>query len=52
MSINKGMITYKGCPSFRQFMPAKPTEYSIKVWVAADTKNAYVSKFAVYLNQA
>ena len=29
-------------------MPAKPTEYGIRVWMAVDTKNGYVSKFAVY----
>ena len=52
MSIDKGMIAYKGRLSFRQFMPAKPTKYGIKVWMAADAKNGYVSNFAVYLGQA
>ena len=33
-------------------MPAKPTKYGIKVWMAADAKNGYVSNFAVYLGQA
>ena len=52
MWINEGMIAYKGCLSFWQFMPAKPTKYGIKVWMAADAKNGYVSNFAVYLGQA
>ena len=52
MSIDEGMIAYKGRLSFRQFMPAKPTKYGIKVWMAADAKNGYVSNFAVYLGQA
>ena len=52
MSINEGMIAYKGRLSFRQFMPAKPTKYGIKVWMAANAKNSYVSNFAVYLGQA
>lgn len=52
ISINEGMIAYKGCLSLRQFMPAKPTKYGIKVWMAADAKNGYVSNFAVYLGQA
>ena len=38
MSINEGMIAYKGRVSFRQFMPAKLTKYGIKVWMAADEK--------------
>ena len=52
MSIDEGMIAYKGRLSFRQFMPAKPTKYGINVWMAADAKNGYVSNFAVYLGQA
>ena len=52
MSINEGMIAYKGHLSFRQFMPGKPTKYGIKVWMAANAKNSYVSNFAVYLSQA
>lgn len=52
MSINEGMIAYKGRLSFRQFLPAKPTNYGIKVWMAADAKNSHISNFAVYLGQA
>ena len=52
MSINEGMIAYKGRLSFRQFMPAKRTKYGIKVWMVADAKNGYISNFAVYLGQA
>ena len=52
MSINEGMIAYKGRLSFRQFMPAKPTKYGIKVWMAAAAKNGCISNFAVYLSQA
>ena len=51
-NINEGLIAYKGHLSFRQFMPAKPTKYSIKVWMVADAKNGYISNFAVYLGQA
>ena len=49
MSIDKGMIAYKGHLSFRQFMPAKLTKYGVKGWMAA--KNGYISNFAVYLDQ-
>ena len=30
-------------------MPAKPTKYGIKVWMAADYANGYVANFSVYL---
>ena len=33
-------------------MPAKPTKYGIKVWMAADAKKGYVSNSAVYLSHA
>ena len=36
LSIDEGMIAFKSRLSFRQYMPAKPTKYSIKVWMAAD----------------
>ena len=52
MSIDKGMIAYKGHLSFRQFMPAKLTKYGVKGWMAANAKNGYISNFAVYLDQA
>lgn len=32
-------------------MPAKPTKYSIKVCMAADSQNGYVNNFSVYLGK-
>ncbi|KAL9978046.1 hypothetical protein ACROYT_G015523 [Oculina patagonica] len=32
-------------------MPAKPTKYGIKVWMAADSQNGYVNNFSVYLGK-
>ena len=43
------MIAFKGRLSFRQYLPAKPTKYGIKVWMAADSSNGYVVNFSVYL---
>ena len=43
ISIDEGMIAFKGGLSFRQYLPAKPTKYGIKVWMAAD------ADFSVYL---
>ena len=49
ISIDEGMIAFKGRLSFRQYLPAKPTKYGIKVWMAADASNGYVVNFSVYL---
>ena len=49
ISIDEGMIAFKGRLSFRQYLPAKPTKYGIKVWMAADSSNGYVLNFSVYL---
>ena len=45
------MIAFKGRLSFWQYMPAKPTKYSIKIWMAADSQNGYVNNFSVYLGK-
>ena len=43
ISVDEGMIAFKGRLAFRQYMPAKPTTYGIKVWMAAN--------FSVYLGK-
>ena len=49
MSIDEGMIAFRGRLCFRQYMPAKPTKYGVKVWMAADAANGFVSNLDVYL---
>lgn len=49
ISVDEGMIAFKGRLSFRQYLLAKPTKYGIKVWMAADSSNSYVVNFSVYL---
>lgn len=51
LSVDEAMIAFKGRLSFLQYMPAKPTKYGIKVWMAADSQNGYVCNYAVYLGQ-
>ena len=51
ISVDEGMIAFKGRLSFRQYMPAKPTKYRIKIWMAADSANGYVLNFEVYLGK-
>ena len=48
ISIDEEMIAFKGRLNFRQYMPAKPTKYGIKVWMAADASKAYVVTLSVY----
>ncbi|KAL3879847.1 hypothetical protein ACJMK2_032126 [Sinanodonta woodiana] len=42
------MTAYKGRLSFKQYLPAKPTKFGIKVWLRADPHNGYVHEFQVY----
>ena len=42
------MIVFNGRQNFHQYMPAKPTKYGIKVWMAADASNGYVVNLSVY----
>ena len=51
LSVDEGMIGFRERLSFRQYMPAKPTKYGIKVWMAADSNNGYVLNFDVYLGK-
>ena len=51
ISVDEGMIAFRGRLSFRQYMPAKPTKYGIKVWMTADSSNGYVLNFDVYLGK-
>ena len=50
ISVNEGTIGFKGRLSFRQYMPAKPTKYGIRVWMAADASNGFVVN-QVYLGR-
>lgn len=47
-SIDEGMIAYKGRLSFKQYLPAKPTKFGIKVWERASPVNGYCHEFQVY----
>ena len=51
ISVDEGMIAYRGRLSFLQYMPTKPTNYGIKMWMAADSSNGYVLNFDVYLGK-
>ena len=48
VSIDEGMVKYKGRLGFKQYMPMKPVKWGIKVWVHADATNSFVSTMQVY----
>ena len=51
LSVDEAMIAFRGRSSLRQYMPAKPTKYGIKVWSLSVAQNGYCSDFAVYLGK-
>ena len=48
LSIDESMIGTKCRVPFLQYIPKKPTKWGIKVWVCADAKTAYVTRFCIY----
>lgn len=48
VSIDEAMIKFRGRLAFRQYMPAKPTKYGIKVWMRSDPTNGYTNEFQIY----
>ena len=50
-SVDEAMIKFRGTLAFRQYLPAKPVKYGIKVWVRADSTNGYACEFQVYVGR-
>ena len=51
VSVDEGMVKYKGRLFFKQYMPKMPIKYRINVWMAADSKTGYVSNYDIYLGK-
>ena len=49
LSIDEAMIAFRGHLSFRQYLPAKPMKYGVKVWEICNARNGYCFDFDVYL---
>jgi hypothetical protein len=47
-TIDESMVKFKGRLSFRQYMPAKPIKWGLKVWSLCDSSTGYMSRFQVY----
>lgn len=48
VSIDEGMVLFKGRSSYKQYMPQKPVKRGFKVWCLAGSKNGYLHAFEVY----
>ena len=51
-AVDESMIRFKGRLAFRQYMPAKPIKWGVKIWALAETSTGYLSKFQVYTGRA
>lgn len=47
-SVDEAMIAFRGRLGFKQYLPAKPTKFGIKVWMRASSKSGYCHQFQVY----
>lgn len=48
ITIDERLIPFRGNCSFKVYMPAKPSKYGIKLWVAADATNYYACNLQLY----
>lgn len=51
MTIDEMLIPFRGRCSFVQYIPSKPANYGLKVFVLCDAKTFYVANFEVYCGQ-
>ncbi|KAK2182827.1 hypothetical protein NP493_334g00007 [Ridgeia piscesae] len=51
-TVDESMVKFKGRLEFRQYLPAKPTKWGVKVWVLAESDTGYLLKFQVYTGRA
>ena len=52
LSIDEGMVKFKGRLGFVQYMPMKPTKRGIKVWMLASPANGYTHEVDVYCGRS
>ncbi|MEG7522740.1 MAG: transposase, partial [Chromatiales bacterium] len=48
VTIDESMIKFKGRLGFRQYMPAKPIKWGIKVWALCESNTGYAYHIQVY----
>ena len=47
-TLDESMIKFKGWLQFRQYMPAIPIKWGVKIWILAESTTGYMSRFQVY----
>lgn len=47
-TVDESMVKFKGRLGFRQYMPAKPTKWGIKIWSLCEADTGYLYSFQVY----
>ena len=52
IAIDERMVKSKHRSGIRQYIRNKPTKWGIKMWVLADSSNAYTCDFDVYIGKA
>ena len=52
ISIDEGIIPFKGKINFKVFNPMKPDKYGIKTYKVCDSTNSYCLVFDLYIGQA
>ena len=48
LSLDEGMVPWRGNLSFRAYNPDKPKKYGIKAYMICDATNGYCLKFKLY----
>ncbi|XP_072342411.1 piggyBac transposable element-derived protein 4-like isoform X1 [Scyliorhinus torazame] len=48
LSVDEGMVAYKGRLYFKQYAPAKPTKWGLKVWMVCEAETGYCLNFNIY----
>ena len=48
LTIDEGMLAFKGRLSFKCYLPNKPIKYGIKLYILAESDTGYVSNFKIY----
>ena len=51
LSIDDGMVKFKGRCSFKQYLPNKPAKFGLKAWMICDPSNGYCLGFQVYIGK-
>lgn len=52
MTVDEQMVPFNGKCPFKQYLPAKPHKYGIKIWALCDSMTGYVLNTQIYAGKA